>query len=121
MATFLTAADVALRWQCSEEHVTRLARSRQLRAMKSGRLWRFREADLEVYEAAHTSEPAPKREPTTERGARGPEPLPAALELDGDYAAVVKGPVPWRPSVIGAPSAPSVPAARQTRKARARG
>lgn len=97
MTAFLTAARVAERWDCSEEHVTRLARARQLRAMKSGRIWRFRLADVEAYERANTSEPE------TVVNAAGtrlhPTPRPA-LELDGPYQAVVKGPVPWRSEVI---------------------
>ena len=34
MPTFLTPAAVAERWDCSEEHVCRLARSRQLRGIR---------------------------------------------------------------------------------------
>jgi excisionase family DNA binding protein len=120
----MTADDVAARWRCSPEHVTRLARSRQLRAMKSGRIWRFRAEDVEAYERAHTSDPEADVDYRTARrlGCSTTTNLPPAVALAGDYAPVVKGPVPWRTEVIpptAAAAAPTaMPAASPTRKAR---
>lgn len=57
MAGLMTAADVARRWSCTPDHVARLARHRKLRAMRLGSDWRFSLADVEAYEAAHTSGP----------------------------------------------------------------
>lgn len=99
MSTFLTADAVAERWQCSPEHVTRMARSRQLRAMKSGRIWRFRLKDVEAYEAAHTSD-AESETPQGSGLTRAYASQRPAIELSGTYAPVVKGPVPWRSEVI---------------------
>lgn len=99
MTARLTAAQVAERWQCSEEHVTRLARRKQLRALKSGRIWRFALADIEAYERAHTSEPEAGGGTRSERQGRGTTARPA-VALDGPYDAVVKGPVPWRSEVV---------------------
>lgn len=96
---YLTAAEVAERWQCSEETVTRLARRRTIQALRIGRVWRFPFAHVEAYEAAHTVGP----EATSATGAprvRERASTSAAVALDGAYAPVVKGPVPWRTSVI---------------------
>lgn len=55
---YLTAAQLAERWQCSARHVRRLAESQKLRGMRVGDLWRFSVAAVEAYEQAQTSEPA---------------------------------------------------------------
>lgn len=57
MAGLMTASDVARRWSCTPDHVARLARHRKLRAMRLGSDWRFSLADVEAYEAAHTTGP----------------------------------------------------------------
>lgn len=58
MGGLLRSSDVARRWNCTPDHVQRLARRRELRALRLGSDWRFSLADVEAYEAAHTSGPA---------------------------------------------------------------
>lgn len=111
MAGYLTAANVAERWQCTPEHVQRQARSGRLAGMRLGRDWRFSLQAVEAYEATNTSQPiaaasaAPVPMAQTKPAAAA---LPA-VEIGGEYDAVVSGPVPWRASVVEAAS----PAARR--------
>ena len=46
---FLNSRDVAYILDCSPEDVIDLARRGRLKAIKEGRYWRFRLADVEVY------------------------------------------------------------------------
>lgn len=49
--TFLTVADVAARWRCSEEYVRNLVRIGSLTHMAvMAKGYRFSEADIEAYE-----------------------------------------------------------------------
>lgn len=52
MSRLLTAADVAQRWQVPVSHVYRLAREGRLPCVAIGRYRRFREDELEAFEAA---------------------------------------------------------------------
>lgn len=116
MSGLMTAQQVAERWQCSAEHVRSLCRTGRLRAMRLGVDWRISPADLERFEAGNTS--AADAEQVTRSGDGGGYRQPAvqrpAVELGGEYHAVVKGPVPWRSTVLDAAS----PAAGSGRTAR---
>lgn len=99
--SFLTPAEVAVKWGCSPEHVQRLAKRGELRAMKLGRKgWRIAPEAVADFEVRHANEPdsAPElsipRQPSTQ-ASHAP-----AVELDGGYALVFKGPVPWRSEVL---------------------
>ena len=50
-ATLLTPDQLAERWQCQRTHIYRLAREGKLGSVKLGRLYRFRLADIEDFEA----------------------------------------------------------------------
>lgn len=67
MSQFMTAAEVAERWQCSPEHVQRLCQRGELRAMKLGRRgWRIALDAVTEYEARQTTAaPAPTTAPTS--------------------------------------------------------
>ena len=47
---YLTPKDIAHRYQISERQVTHLARIRYLPGIRIGKLWRFREDDIEEWE-----------------------------------------------------------------------
>lgn len=79
MALYMTPREVAERWRCSPRQVRRLCADGDLRAMRLGiENWRIAVADVEAYEAARTTAPAPKRQ--TMRPAAAPTP---PVVLDG--------------------------------------
>lgn len=85
MAEYLTPQQVAERWQCSPEHVTRLCRRRELAAMLLGRKgWRIKPESVAAYEMRQANEPEAAPELTTL--AARPAPVAAPIALDG-----------WRP------------------------
>ena len=51
---FLSKAEVAGRWGCTERQVQDMWRRREITGVKIGRLVRFPEADIEAYETART-------------------------------------------------------------------
>ena len=108
MAPLMTARQVAERWQCSPEHVQRLAKRGLLSGMRLGdRPWRFTPEAVAAYETAHTTTSAETVQPAS----RATSPArPTAVEIGGEYDAVFAGDVPWRRSVL--PDAAS-PAARR--------
>lgn len=52
---FLTVAEVAERWRLSERHVRDEIGRKRLRALKFGKEWRIKPADLDAYEASLTN------------------------------------------------------------------
>lgn len=48
--TYLTPKDIAERYRISERQVTHLARIGYLPGIKIGKLWRFKEDDIEAWE-----------------------------------------------------------------------
>ena len=50
---YLTPKDLADRYRISERQVTHLARIGYLPGIKIGKLWRFREEDIEAWEGRH--------------------------------------------------------------------
>ena len=50
---YLTPKDFAERYRVSERQVTHLARIGYLPGIKIGKLWRFREEDIEAWEGRH--------------------------------------------------------------------
>ena len=101
MAGRISAAVVAERLGVSERTVLRMAERREIRALRVGRRWSFDPADVEAFEARHTSEAASER---PETGATAPTPIrpshTPAVALDGPYIPVARGEVPWRQEVI---------------------
>lgn len=75
--------------------------------MRLGSDWRISLEAVAAYEAAHTTAPAVETVQPI-RAAASPAMRPA-VDLGGEYEPVVKGPVPWRSSVLPAAS----PAARR--------
>jgi len=51
---YLTPKDLAQRYQISERQVTHLARIGYLPGFKVGKLWRFRQDDIEEWERSQT-------------------------------------------------------------------
>ena len=51
---YLTPKDLAQRYQISERQVTHLARIGYLPGFKIGKLWRFRQDDIEEWERSQT-------------------------------------------------------------------
>lgn len=49
---FLLVPEVAARWRMSERHVRDEIGRKRLRALKFGKEWRIRPADLDAYEAS---------------------------------------------------------------------
>jgi excisionase family DNA binding protein len=50
---YFTPKDLAERYRISERQVTHLARIGYLPGIKIGKLWRFREEDIEAWEGRH--------------------------------------------------------------------
>lgn len=99
-ATILTARQVADRWQCSPQHVGRLAKRGELHPLRVvGSHYRFTLAEIEAFEArmATAPESAPEIAPLPSRPARAKKTQPVG-GMDG--LAVIRGPVPWRSEVI---------------------
>lgn len=102
----LTPRQLAERWAISERSALRMAESGKLRALRVGRLWRFPLDAVAAYEAEHTAashQAAQETASTTTVAprARRSDQAPA-VALEGGYAPVFRGPVPWRPEVIEA-------------------
>lgn len=102
MAALLTPSQIAAEWGCTPEHVQRLCKRGELRAMKLGkRGWRIAPADLEAFEIHHMQEPEAAPELNIPRKSRAARPSqPPAVKLDGGYIPVFKGKVPWRREVL---------------------
>lgn len=88
----LTPEQIAARWQVHPRTVQRLCESGKLRGFRIGDLWRVSVAVLAEYEGQ--AAPGAEAEPTSIR-----TPKPTASH-ETEYVAVVKGPVPWRPTVL---------------------
>lgn len=121
MALYLTAGEVAVRWGCSTSTVQRMCADGRLAAMRLGlNKWRIALAVVEAYERAHTAagEASADQAPVTvcRPSRRADSPPPPAVDLDGEYVPIVRGPVPWRDSVID--DAATTPAAGRGRTAR---
>lgn len=95
--TTLTSAQLAVRWQVSPRTVTRMCeRGLVPGAFRAGAQWRISVKAIEVHESrGQESAPADAQEQTSTIVTR--ESLP---ETTPTYIPVVKGPVPWRTSVI---------------------
>lgn len=87
-ALYLTPQQVAERWGFSDEHVQRLCRRGELRAMRSGRSWRISLDAVTAYETRHTNEPeaAPEMAPALEAPRRATS--VGGIELPADYEPV---------------------------------
>lgn len=107
MSAYLTPEAVAAQWGVSASHVRKLCQRGELQAIKTGSgpkaSWRIPPGAVEVFELHHANEPEAHPElmtvaapvPTVTRGP-GREHTVAFTE----YAEVVRGPVPWRSTVI---------------------
>lgn len=99
--SYLTPADLAVRWGCSPEHIQRLCKRGELRAMKLGRRgWRIAPSDAEAFEAHHINEPESAPELTIRPTLAARQPQAPVIDLAGVYAPVVRGPVPWRREIV---------------------
>jgi len=117
MAGLLTASDLAARWGCSPSTVNRMARNRVLPALKRGRDWRFSPEAVAAYETRHTTSVAAEQTPDGGGYRAAPTPMRPAANLDGEYALIVPGPVPWRAEIVEA--APAAGRARSADKQKA--
>ena len=94
MAAYLTARQLAERWNCGASYVRKLCRSGVLPAMRLGSDWRISEAAVTAYEQARTSEPA-EIETAAPAMAQKVKEVTNTTTLDGftlpaDYAPVFK-------------------------------
>lgn len=89
MAAFMTPRDVAQLWACSTRHVRRLCQTGELRAMRSGDLWRIAVADVEAYERRHTASAEPEQQPAPKQTKEVRPPVKVdGFSLPADYEPV---------------------------------
>lgn len=89
--TFLTPEQLAGRWGVSVRHAERMAQTRQIAALRVGRLWRFSLTAVEAYEAARSNRPADPPSPE----ARNQEPIRPVFGVLEETGAPLPLPERW--------------------------